>query len=456
MKKKEAKKTKKEPLISAKGMRDIIGDDYYAYQGFFEKAAEIAIYYGFIPIETPILEDEKVFTSGVGEHTDLIEKEMYTLKTKGGGTLALRPEGTAATMRAYIEHGMQNRHQPVMLYRYGPFFRHERPQRGRLREHRQFNIEIIGTPKSVADAMTIHILATILKESGFKNICVEVNSIGDKTCRPAYIRLLTSYYRKHMNDICADCRQRMKSNPLRVLDCKNPACRPIKDGAPDTVGNLCTECRKHLKEVFEYLEALDVPYRINNHLVRGLDYYTKTVFEIINLCDEESEETEADKSRGKGAEEKEASEPKPQPLAIASGGRYDYLAKRLGSKKDISAVGGAIGVDRVIMSKEYKKFDPRVVKKPKVYFIQLGNEARLKSMAVVEILRKAKVPVTHSLSKDSLGAQLGIAEKLKIPYTIIFGQKEALDETAIVRNMSTRSQDTVKLSELAAYIKKIK
>lgn len=444
----QGKKEKKTVPTSVKGMRDLIGDTYYAYQGFAEKASEIAMYYGFIPIETPILEHEEVFTSAIGTETDIVEKEMYTLRTKGGDRLALRPEGTAATMRAYIEHGMHTWHQPVMLYRYGTFFRHENPQRGRLREHRQFNIEILGTPKSIADAMVIRILAITLEESGFHNLSVDINSIGDKECRPAYIKNLTAYYRKHINDICDNCRQRMKTNPLRVLDCKNAQCQDIKAGAPDSMSSLCNGCRKHFREVLEYLEALSVPYRINNHLVRGLDYYTKTVFEIISV----PKEVPSEEKKGGDGKEKTTSAP---PLTISAGGRYDLLAKQMGSKREVSAVGGAIGVDRVIMSPEWKPLDPRIIKKPKAYFIQLGNEAKLKSLSVIETLRKAKFPIAHSISKDGLGAQLAVAEKLGIPYTIIFGQKEAIDETVIVRNMNTRSQDTVKMKDLASYVKKL-
>lgn len=443
-------------------MKDIIDSEYYQYQGFFEKAAEVAVYYGFKPIETPILEKEGVFTSGVGEGTDIIEKEMYTLRTKGGDHLALRPEGTASIMRSYIENGMNSWPQPVMLYYYGPFFRHENPQRGRLRQLHQFGVEMLGTPKSIADAIIIRTMLVILEEAGFKNTVLMVNSIGDKECRPAYIRELTSYYRKHINEICADCRERMKKNPLRVLDCKNPKCAPLKQGAPQSISLLCGPCRDHFKEVLEYLEAMSISYRINHHLVRGLDYYTRTVFEVIDGEEEQpekmpdekdSKETEVD---GKNKDEKKKEEQKPEPLALASGGRFDYLAKNLGSKKDVPGVGGAIGVDRIIMSPKHKPLEPRIMKKPKVYFIQFGFEAKLKSLSIIEVLRKARIPIFQSLSKDSLGAQLSVAERLKIPFTIIFGQKEALEGTVIVRDMNTRSQDTIKIDELPEYIKKMK
>lgn len=434
----KTKKTRPEDIASPKGMRDIIDKEYYAYQGFSEKASEIATYYGFRPIETPILERETVFTSSLGIGTDIRDKEMYTLRTKGGDVLAMRPEGTAAIMRAYIENGMQTLPQPVCLYYYGPYFRHENPQRGRLREFRQFGLEILGTPKSIADVLVIRTITLILEEAGFKNLSVEVNSIGDKDCRGGYIRELTAYYKKHLGDICTNCKERIKTNPMRLLDCKDTRCQSIKTQAPTPLDSLCNECRKHFKEVIECLEAAKIPYRINNNLVRGLDYYSRTVFEILDLGNPNTEKNE---------------EP---PLSIASGGRYDYLSKALGSKKDISGVGGGIGVDRVLMSPSHKPLDPRIIKKPKVYFIQLGFEAKLKSLAIIEILRKLHVPIAQSLSKDSLSQQLAVAERSGAPYAIIFGQKEAIDGTVIVRNMQTRSQETVKIAALGDFVRHIK
>lgn len=433
----KTKKLKLEDIASPKGMRDIMEKEYYAYQGFFEKASEVAIYYGFRPIETPILEREAVFTSSLGVGTDIRDKEMYNLKTKGGDHLTMRPEGTAAIMRAYIENGMQALPQPVMLYYYGPFFRHENPQRGRLREFRQFGLEILGTPKSIADAMVIRGMTLILDEAGFKNISVEINSIGDKECRSVYVRELISYYKKHIDELCPNCKERIKINPLRLLDCKDSRCQEPKTNAPTPIDALCNNCRHHFKEVIEYLEAMGIPYRINNNLVRGLDYYTRTVFEIIDLSNIDAGGVLS-------------------PLSIASGGRYDNLARSLGSKKDVAGVGGGIGVDRVIMSPSHKPLDPRILKKPKIYFIQLGFEAKLKSLAIIEILRKARVPLAQSLSKDALGQQLAIAERMGVPYAIIFGQKEALDNTVIVRNMQNHSQETVKLADLPDFVKHLK
>lgn len=425
-----------EDIASPKGMRDIQGREYYNYQGFFEKASEVAIYYGFSPIETPILEREAVFTSSMGIGTDIRDKEMYSLKTKGGDHLVMRPEGTAGIMRAYIENGMQALPQPVMLYYYGPYFRHENPQRGRLREFRQFGLEVLGSSKSIMDALVIRSMVIILNEAGLKNLSVEINSIGDKECRGPYVRELTNYYKKHISVLCTSCKERIKVNPLRLLDCKEASCQEVRGGAPTPLSSLCNGCRSHFKEVIEYLEAMGIPYIINNYLVRGLDYYTRTVFEIMDVTVNDEGKTES--------------------LALASGGRYDLLARSLGSKKDVPSVGGGIGVDRVIQSQFHKPLDPRILRKPKVYFIQLGNEAKLKSFGIIEILRKAHIRIAQSLSKDGLGQQLAIAERNGAVYSIIFGQKEAMDDTVIVRNMVTRSQETVKLKDLTEFVKHLK
>ncbi len=430
------KASKSEDLRTPKGMRDLIAEEVFLYQGFFEKAAELALYYGFKPIETPVMEKEELFSRGVGEGTDIVSKEMFSLKTKGGDHLVLRPEGTASVMRSYVEHGMFAQPQPLMFYYSGPMFRHENPQRGRYRQFYQFGLEILGTKKSIADATIINLTKIILEEAGLTNLTFKINSIGDSECRGTFRRDLVNYYKKNLKGLCADCKERLKTNPLRLLDCKNPGCVELKKGAPDSIGYLCAPCKAHFKEVLEYLDALGISYEVDNTLVRGLDYYTRTVFEVFA--------------------ESKSDDGTLTPLALGGGGRYDNLAKALGIKKDIPAVGASLGVDRIIELPEYVRHAPRIVKKPKVFFIQLSFDAKLKSFEIIEALRHAKIPVQHSLSKDSLSAQLALAEKIGVPYTIILGQKEALDGTVIVRNMDTRSQDTIKIAKLAEYLKKIK
>ena len=427
---------KKGVAQSVKGMRDIMDQEYYEMQGLFEKAQEIAMYYGFHPIDTPILEDETVFSKGgATEGTDL-DKEMYRLTTKGRDKLALRAEGTAPVMRAYIEHGMKSRPQPVMLYYSGPIFRHDKPQRGRYRQHHQFGMEVLGTEKPIADAIIIQTTMKILQEAGAKDIMVEINSVGDKESRKDYEKALKAYYRKHMNDLPAIDRQRVKENVLRVLDSKDPKTIEINEEAPESINFLTNPAKKHFKAVLEYLNELDIPYRINKNLVRGLDYYTDTVFEIV-------EEIEDDKGNTRS-------------LAICGGGRYNYLSKSMGHRRDVPGVGVGIGMERVMQSEWWKNLTPRIVKKPKIYFIQLGFEAKLKSLHIVEQLRKAKIATMQSLSKDKLSTQLAAAEKTGAPYVLIFGQREALDNTVIVRDMSNHKQKTVKSDDLIDYLKKLK
>ena len=391
----------KEPegeLQTAKGMRDILGEEWLAYQGFLEKAAELAIYYGFRPLETPILERASLFERGTGADTDIVSKEMYLTRTRGGDTLALRPEFTPSVMRAYLENGLQAEPQPVMLYSSGPLFRHDRPQRGRYRQFYQFNLDALGTAKAVTDALIIKLLLTTLGEAGLKNLRLEINSLGDKECRPIFRRELANYYRKHARELCEDCRERLKENPLRLLDCKNPKCQELKEAAPESVGYLCAACKSHFREVLEHLEMLEIPYEINHQLVRGLDYYTRTVFEIFDPTE-------------------------------------------------------TIGWERRMLSPHYRRQPPRIIKKPKIFFIQLSFDAKLKAISVIEILRQARIPMAQSIAKDSLGTQLGLAEKLAVPHTIILGQKEALENTVIVRDMQNRSQEVVPLAKLADYLK---
>lgn len=429
------KKTKSIEINTVRGMHDVMDEEYYARQGFFEKAQEIAEYYGFKPIETPILEMSEVFEKGLGEGTDVVNKEMYSFKTRGRDNVVMRPEYTSAIMRAYFQHGMKSLPQPIMLYSFGPVFRHDKPQRGRYRQFWQWNMEILGTKKSIADAIIIQTTLTILKEAGAADLVVHLNSIGDRDSREDYLKELRGFYRKHINDLPADDRERLKTNPLRILDSKDPKTIEINAEAPESIQHLSNKSKKHFKEVLEYLEELEIPYQINKSLVRGLDYYSDTVFEIKETIKDDKGETE---------------------LAITGGGRYDYLAETMGYNREVPGVGVALGVERVIQSPWWTGLDPRNIKKPKVYFIQFGFDAKLKSLGILEQLRHAKIPVAQSISKDSLSAQLGQAEKQGMNIVLIFGQKEAMDGTVIVKDMRKRSQATVTIDTLVSHIRSLK
>jgi len=426
---------KKEVIEKVRGMYDILGDEYALRKKIIEKAESIASFYGFEPIQTPHLEKIELFTSSVGESTDIIEKEMYELKTKGGNKLVLRPEGTAPIVRAYIGHGMQNKPQPVMLYYHGSFFRHEKPQRGRQREFQQFGLEVLGEENSIMDALIIKTLLVILEEAvGIKPISVRINSIGDKECRKIYQKELTTYYRRKINNLCKDCENRLRSNPLRLLDCKNEKCIEMKQNAPQIINYLCQSCTNHFKELLEILDTSEISYYLDHYLVRGLDYYSRTAFEFFL---EENSDTENKKT----------------PLELGGGGRYDSLASILSNKK-IPGVGGAIGIDRAIkiLSEQKRILIPKKI--PKVFFIQLGDNAKYRSLVVLDTLRKAKIPVEHSLSKNSLKSQLKIASKLKTPYVLILGQKETTSNTIIIRDMKTTSQEIVPIQKLTDRLKK--
>jgi len=412
------------------GMHDILPHEQRHFRRIYQLVEDVADFYSFGRIDTPILENAELFNKGTGTQTDIVQKEMYLLKSKGGDVLALRPEGTPPVARAYIEHGMSSRPQPVKLYYYGPFFRHEKPQAGRYRQFWQFGFEVLGEENPVIDAQIIQISYNLLSEIGVKNISVEINSIGDKECRPLYRKALVKHLRSNSSCLCNNCKRRMKDNPLRVLDCKEEKCQEVKQEAPQMVDFLCSGCKTHFKKVLEYLDEIELPYTLEPHLVRGLDYYTKTVFEFFSNKDEESS------------------------LALGGGGRYDYLINQLGGK-ETPAVGTAFGVERLAQAIRKDNLPSTKKKRTKIFLAQLGESARKKSLRMTESLRKAKVSIEESLGKDSLKAQLARASRIGARYTIIIGQKEALEETAIIKDMESGKQETVKMDKVIDRVKKL-
>jgi len=419
-------------IQSPKGMHDLLADEYVLYQNVFDKAEEIASYYGFKPIQTPHLESVELFTATVGATSDIVEKQMYYVKSDGDSNLVLRPEGTAPVMRAYIEHGLHTLPQPVMLWYKGSFFRHENPQKGRFREFFQFGLEIIGESKPIGEVMIIQIFTLALKELGLGPVIVHINSVGDKECRGEYRKKLIAYYRKHLPNLCKDCKRRFKENPLRLLDCKETNCAEIKRNAPQSIDSLCAPCKQHFKETLEFLETNGINYYLDTKLVRGLDYYTRTVFEIF-------------------LDQKEGSDG--HSLALAAGGRYDPLAKILG-KRDIPAVGGGIGADRVVMAMQEKRIAPKSKKTPKVFLIQLSQSAKQRSMSIIEMFRTANIYIAQSISKDNLNSQLSLASRMNVPYVLILGQKEVLENSIMVRDMDTGTQESVPMEKVVEIIKK--
>lgn len=413
-------------------MHDILPEDQPYYQKISNIVRDVAKFYGFQKIDTPILENAELFSIGIGLSTDIVEKQMYIFKTRGGDLVAMRPEGTASVARAYIQHGMFALPQPVKLWYEGPFFRYEHPQAGRWRQFNQFGFEVLGEDNPVIDAQIIQIFFVILDELKFRNLICNINNIGDSQCRPYYKKVLVNYLRSKVSSLCFNCRRRVKENPLRVLDCKEEKCQPVKAQAPQIVDHLCQICHDHLKEVLEFLEELQLPYYLDPFLVRGLDYYTKTVFEIY----EKESDKEIDLFK-----------------ALVGGGRYDNLVKMLGGK-NVPACGGAAGIERIIEVLKAKGVKVSPEAKPKVFIAPIGPLAKRKALNIIEQFRKAKIPIAESLAKDALKTQLGRADKARVLYTIILGQKEAIEGTVIIRDMAKGKQEVVKLDQLVREIKK--
>jgi len=412
------------------GMHDILPEDQVYFRRVQKVVESVAGSYSFEKIETPILEYTEVFQKAIGDETDIIGKEMYTFRTKGGDMVSLRPEGTAAIMRSYLENGMHNKPQPVKLWYQGPFFRYERPQAGRFRQFHQYGFEAIGDASPSIDSQIIQMSYDVLKELGFKNISIEVNSIGDGECRPYFRKILTSYFKSRRASLCTDCQRRLKDNPLRILDCKEEKCQRVKAGAPQSIDHLCEKCHAHFKEVLEFLDELQLPYTLNPYLVRGLDYYTKTVFEIV-------ETTEDGKTLG----------------SLTGGGRYDVLSKMLGGN-EVPACGSAAGIERIVsLMKSREMKTGKKEETPQIFLAQLGQMAKRKSLKLFEEFRDAKIPVAESFSKDSLRTQLRNANKMNIKWVLIFGQKEALEDFITLRDMDTGIQKEIKLDKIVEEMK---
>lgn len=422
--------TTKIKLQSLSGMHDILPEQQVYFKRIQKSIEGTTHYYNFQKIDVPVLEYAEVFSKGAGAASDIVEKEMYSFKTKGGDLVALRPEFTPGIVRSYIENGMYNLPQPVKFWTIGPCFRHNRPQKGRYRQFFQASLEVLGDKSPSIDGQIIQMSYDILKDLGFKNINIEVNSIGDTECRPYFKKILSGYFKSRKSSLCSDCQRRLKENPLRILDCKEEKCQQVKAGAPQIIDHLCENCHAHFKQVLEFLDELQLPYTLNPYLVRGLDYYTKTVFEI-------SEKSEAGVQYG----------------ALASGGRYDGLVKLLGGR-DTPSCGVGVGISRImeLMMEKGIKVNTKE-EKTEIFLAQLGQLAKRKSLKLFEEFRDAKIPVSESFSKDSLRAQLKAADKMGIRWVLIFGQKEALEDFITLRDMKTGVQKEIKLNKVVAEMK---
>ncbi|MBN1261371.1 MAG: histidine--tRNA ligase [Anaerolineae bacterium] len=408
-----------------KGTQDFLPEVQPYWEYVRTIVADLAREYGFERIDTPIFETTELFARGVGDATDIVEKEMYSFEDRGGNPITLRPEFTAGVVRAYIENGLRVQPKPIKLYSIGPIFRHEQPQAGRFRQFHQFNAEIIGTPSPLADLEIMLLAWDLYDRLQFRGLSFQLNSTGCPTCRPRYVDALVAHYHTHQDRICEDCQRRLQRNPLRVLDCKQAQCQPVIAAAPKISEHLCDDCAGHFSELLGYLDALGKPFTLNHRLVRGLDYYTKTVFEVW--------------AEGIGAQ-----------AAVCGGGRYDGLIALLGGP-ETPAVGFAAGLERIIMVMEAQEVPVPPLPTPPVLIAHLGAVTRLEAVRLLAALREAGIGVQIAMSK-SLKSQLRQADKAAARWVLILGGDELARGEVTVRDMASGSQQTISREGIVAWI----
>ena len=410
-----------------RGTSDILPEEYVYWKYIEEKAAFLCQLYGYQPLSTPIFEDAQLFTQTVAGGTDIVDKEMYIFEDKNGQELALRAEGTAPVCRAYLEHGLFNLAQPVKLYYIGPAFRYERPQSGRYRQHHQVGFEALGEADPALDAEVIEMAWQFFLSLGLSGVSIQLNSIGCKLCRPGYLEVLKQHYSSYTDRLCPDCKARLTRNPLRLLDCKKASCQNIAKTAPKIPDYLCHECQLHFQSVQKYLGTLSIPFQLNHRLVRGLDYYTRTVFEV------EPQEKEGQSTLG-------------------GGGRYDDLIEALGGKPT-PGVGFAAGLERIILNLKGQHLDIPPLPRPDVFIAYLGHEAKIQAMKIAAELRKAEIATIMATGDKSLKGQMRQANSLGSAYALILGEQEISDQNVILRDMKNGEQKTIPLAEIARMLK---
>ena len=413
-----------------RGTFDILPQEHAYWKYVEEKAVSLCQLYGYQPLSTPVFEDAQIFTKTVAGGTDIVDKEMYIFEDKSGQELALRAEGTAPVCRAYLEHGLFNLPQPVKLYYIGPAFRYERPQSGRYRQHHQFGFEALGEADPALDVEVIEMARQFFSSLGLSQFSVHLNSIGCKLCRPGYLEVLRQHYSGYTDRLCPDCKARLVKNPLRLLDCKKISCQEIAKTAPKIPDYLCPECQLHFQSVQKYLGAMSIPFQLNPRLVRGLDYYTRTVFEV--------------EPQEKGGQS-----------TLGGGGRYDNLIEELGGKPT-PAVGFAAGLERIILNLKEQKLDIPALPKPDAFIAYLEEEAKIEAMKIASELRKAGIAVIMATGDKSLRGQMRQANSLGIAYALILGEQEISKRNVMLRDMRSGEQKTIPLAEIARILKQPK
>lgn len=398
-----------------KGTNDILPEDIGRWHYFENLLREKSELYGYHEIRTPMFEHTELFVRGVGETTDIVGKEMYTFMDKGDRSITLRPEGTASVCRAYLENKMYGDGSIKKLYYMGPMFRYERPQKGRYKQFNQFGVEFLGSKEAITDADVIEFAVFLLEETGLKDLELQINSVGCATCKPLYKKALVDYFEDKRDKLCSSCLDRLDKNPLRILDCKNKSCQEVTEDAPIMTNYLCEECDPHYQQVKTYLDYSGVEYIENPRLVRGLDYYTSTAFEII-----------AKDFAAQGS--------------LCGGGRYDGLVKLIGDR-DIPGIGFAIGIERILLLMEEKNIKINSEKKLDYYIISMGEEAEKLSFKLVNMLRKNSFYAEIDYQGKSFKNRIKTADKLNAKHLIIIGENELEKNTINIKDMDTGIQE---------------
>jgi histidyl-tRNA synthetase len=413
-------------LRAIRGVKDILPGEVELWELVEKEARGLFKTFGYSEIKIPIFEHTNLFARSIGETTDIVEKEMYTFEDKGGESITLRPEATASVVRAYIEHKLYHPPRVLKVFTIGPMFRYERPQAGRFRQFYQINAEAFGSPNPALDAEVLLLVDMLLGRLKLQELELVVNTLGDSACRPRYREALAGFLQAHRDGLCPDCQRRTERNPMRVLDCKSEQCQEIRKEAPGLADYLCRECGEHFEQVLSYLEQAGLSYRLNPHLVRGLDYYTRTTFEVL--------------SAQLGAQN-----------AVCGGGRYDGLVEALGGPPT-PAIGFALGMERLISLLDRASLDVDEGK-PQLFIAVVDKEAEGLAFDTMAALRRASFRVERDYEGRSLKAQMKLADRLKAPYVLILGGEELARGAAILRNMTASSQEEVPMEDLIKTLK---
>ncbi len=410
-----------------KGTQDWYGESMHKRTVVERMARELCKNFNIKEISTPVFEHTVLFQRGVGETTDVVQKEMYTFEDKGNRSVTLKPEGTAGAIRAYLENNLYAQSQPTKLFYVTPAFRYEQPQSGRFRQHHQFGVEFVGSKSPLAEVELISLLTTFIKKLGLKEAKLHINSIGCTNCRKTYNEALLAYLKAHEENLCQTCRERMQKNPLRIIDCKVPSCKEIVKDAPRTIEYLDEECKEHFEELKVLLTELNIPFEIDTGIVRGLDYYTKTVFEFVNA----------------------------EGFTLCGGGRYDNLIHEIDEKQDIPSVGFGLGLERILYFLEQEGIGLEAEPQIQLYVGILGKEARAKAYQIVNNLRLNGFVVETDYMDRSVKAQMKFANKLGAQNTVILGADEIANGKANVKNMESHEETEVLLDEIVDYMSKL-